>query len=57
MFDHGAGDVLEIGGGPYKGLVVPFTIKMVPEVDIDGGLLIVDPPEGLLELPEDEAKP
>ena len=57
VFDHGAGDVLEIGSGPYKGLVVPFTIKVVPKVDVEGGLLIVDPPEGLLEPPENEAKP
>jgi len=57
VFDHGAGDVLEIGGGPYKGLVVPFTNEVVPKVNIESGLLIVDPPEGLLEPPKDEAKP
>jgi len=57
VFDHGAGDLLEIGGGPYKGLVVPFTLDVVPEVDLDGGRLVVDPPDGLLEPPEDGAKP
>jgi len=36
---------------------VPFTNEVVPKVDIEAGLLIVDPPEGLLEPPEDEAKP
>ena len=56
VFDHGAGVVLDLGGGPYKGLVVPFTEEVVPEVDIEGGKLIVDPPEGLLEPPDDEAK-
>jgi len=55
--DFGAGDLLEIGGGPYKGLVVPFTKEVVPEVDLEGGRLVVDPPDGLLEPPEDDAKP
>ena len=54
--DFGAGDVLEITGGPYKGLVVPFTRAVVPEVDVAGGRLTVDPPPGLLEPPEEEAK-
>lgn len=56
VFDHGAGDVLDLGGGPYKGLMVPFTLDAVPEVDLAGGKLIVDPPEGLLEPPDDDAK-
>jgi len=54
--NHGAGDVLEISGGPYKGLVVPFTKDVVPEVDIEAGTLTVNPPPGLLEPPEDAAK-
>ena len=56
VFDHGAGDVLDIGGGPHKGLMVPFTRDAVPEVDLAGGKMIVDPPEGLLEPPDEEAK-
>lgn len=55
--DFGAGDLLEIGGGPYRGLVVPFTAEVVPEVDLEGGRLVVDPPDGLLDPPEDDAKP
>lgn len=54
--DFGAGDVLEVSGGPYKGLVVPFTKGVVVDVDIEAGRLSVDPPLGLLEAPEDEAK-
>lgn len=57
VFDHGAGDVLELGGGPYKGLVVPFTLEVVPSVDVAAGKLVVDPPDGLLEAPDDAAKP
>lgn len=54
--DFGAGDVLEVVGGAYEGLVVPFTAEVVPEVDLAAGTLTVDPPDGLLEPPEDEAK-
>ena len=52
----GAGAVLEVAGGPYKGLMVPFTKEVVPEVDLKIGTVTVDPPEGLLEPPGGEAK-
>lgn len=29
---------------------VPFVASMVPEVDVDGGRVVIDPPPGLLEL-------
>lgn len=35
------------GGGE---LLVPFVTAIVPTVDLAGGFLVVDPPEGLLEL-------
>jgi 16S rRNA processing protein RimM len=35
------------GGGD---LFVPFVAAIVPEVDVAGGRLVVDPPEGLLDL-------
>ena len=54
--DFGAGDVLEVAGGPYKGLVVPFTKEVVPEVDLEIGTVTVDLPDGLLEPLEGEAK-
>jgi len=48
--DFGAGTVLEIaredGAGP---VLVPFTNALVPEVDLAGGRLVIDPPPGLLE--------
>jgi 16S rRNA processing protein RimM len=31
-------------------LLVPFVSAIVPTVDLTGGRLVVDPPEGLLEL-------
>jgi 16S rRNA processing protein RimM len=43
VFDHGAGDVVELEGVPdRKGVVVlPFTRDDVPEVDVPGGTLTV----------------
>ena len=45
--DHGAGDVIEIEGDDGAITVVPFTRRAVPEVDLTGGRLIVDPPAEL----------
>ena len=39
--------VRRTGGGE---LLVPFVRAMVPTVDVDGGVVVVDPPEGLLDL-------
>ena len=50
VFDFGAGDVLEINGGPHNGVFIPFTKDTVPVVDIESGQLLIDQPEGLLEL-------
>ena len=48
--NFGAGDLLEInpaaGGAP---VLLPFTRQAVPEIDIAGGRIVVDPPEGLFE--------
>ena len=45
LHNHGAGDILDIqlaGGG--TGLLVPFTRRNVPTVDLAAGRIIVDPP-------------
>jgi 16S rRNA processing protein RimM len=47
---HEGGDLLVVerpGGGE---LLIPFVRAIVPTVDLDAGSLVVDPPEGLLEL-------
>lgn len=50
-----AQDLLEItpdGGG--RPVLIPFVEKIVPEVDLDAGVVLVSPPPGLLELAEAE---
>ena len=48
VMDHGAGDLLEIHGPALKTTVLlPFTKACVPTVDLAGGRIIADPPEGL----------
>jgi len=42
--DFGAGPVMEVSGG----VMLPFTDEAVPEVDLDGGKVVVNPPAGLL---------
>ena len=42
--DFGAGSVMEVSGG----MMLPFTDEAVPEIDVEGGKVVVDPPVGLL---------
>ena len=52
VYDFGAGDTLELTGtADGKTLLVPFTLAIVPEVDIASGRLVVEPPPGLLDDP------
>jgi 16S rRNA processing protein RimM len=44
------GDVLSITREDAPELLVPFVKAIVPVVDLDAGHLVVDPPEGLLDL-------
>ena len=48
VYDHGAGDMLEISGKGIKNTVMlPFTREAVPTVDLAAGRIITDPPEGV----------
>lgn len=42
IYDHGAGDILEVTGA--QALLLPFTREIVPTVDLAAGRIIVDPP-------------
>ena len=44
VHDYGAGVSLEIAREGAAPLLVPFTRAAVPEVDVAGGFLVVDPP-------------
>lgn len=43
IFDHGAGDILEVVGGPEI-LLLPFTRAVVPTVDLTARRIVADPP-------------
>jgi 16S rRNA processing protein RimM len=45
VHDHGAGAYLEITGAGGRPLILPFTRRAVPVVDLAGGRLVIDPPE------------
>ena len=50
VHNFGAGDLIDIkpaAGGAT--LLVPFTRDTVPEVDVEGGRIVLVPPEGLFE--------
>ncbi|MCF8531704.1 MAG: ribosome maturation factor RimM [Reyranella sp.] len=48
--DFGAGRTMEVSGGSASrsSVMLPFTVEAVPEIDVEGGRLVVDPPAGLL---------
>ncbi len=48
VHNHGAGDILEIAAPGHKtALLLPFTLAIVPTVDLAAGRLIADLPDGL----------
>jgi 16S rRNA processing protein RimM len=50
VHDFGAGDILELRlPGASRTVMLPFTADTVPEVDIAGGRVVIDPPQGLLK--------
>jgi len=47
---HSGQDVLVIKSADGREILVPFVKALVPDVDIPGGALTIDPPDGLLNL-------
>jgi 16S rRNA processing protein RimM len=56
VHDFGGGTNLEIARPEGGSVMVPFTRRTVPEVDLSGGLITVAPPDGLLEEPKAKRK-
>jgi 16S rRNA processing protein RimM len=52
VFNFGAGDVVEVNGDRGE-ILVPFTLKAVPVVDVKARRVVIDPPV-LTEIEEDE---
>jgi 16S rRNA processing protein RimM len=48
--DFGGGLTMEVSGGEASrgSVMLPFTDQAVPEIDVDGGKVLVEPPAGLL---------
>ena len=44
VLNWGAGDVLEIARPDAEPLLIPFAARMVPEVDLAAGRVVIDPP-------------
>jgi 16S rRNA processing protein RimM len=47
---HEGADLLVVRRADRGDLLIPFVAAIVPTVDVDGGFVVVEPPEGLLEL-------
>lgn len=51
VHNFGAGDVIEVKRTTGGTLDIPFTDKVVPVVDIEGGRIVIEPPVGLIDKP------
>ena len=50
VLNHGASDLLEVAvKGANQPVLLPFTLKTVPTVDLASGRLIADAPDGLFD--------
>jgi 16S rRNA processing protein RimM len=47
--NFGAGDLLEIKPAHGANVLIPFIDRYVPTVDVGGGKIIADPPQGLFD--------
>ncbi len=49
LMDTGAHDLLVVADQDGREVLIPVTRQIVTKLDVKGGLVIVDPPEGLIE--------
>ncbi len=55
VLNFGAGDILDIRPDIGENLLLPFTKKVVPIVDLAAGRVIIEPPEDIIVTEEDAA--
>jgi 16S rRNA processing protein RimM len=53
IHDFGAGDTLELARPGASPVMVPFTRAVVPSIELAAGVLVLDPPPGLLDESEE----
>jgi len=56
VHDYGGGPSVEVKRKAGAPVMVPFTNRVVPVVDLAAGKLVIDPPAGLLETPPPEPR-
>lgn len=56
LFDHGAGDVIEIHTVDGGTELLPFNKEVVPEIDLANGFLVVAPPAEIYVRPDEGQK-
>ncbi|MDH5589794.1 MAG: ribosome maturation factor RimM [Gemmatimonadota bacterium] len=49
VFDTAPSDLIQVSDGERE-VLIPFQRRIVTDVDIEAGVLVIDPPEGLLDL-------
>ena len=54
LYDYGAGDMIEIRVEGGRVELLPFSKAVVPEVDLERGFVVIDPPSETYARPEDE---
>ncbi len=53
LFDFGAGDIMEVQRWDGKSVMLPFTLEVVPTVNVEAGHIIVIPPIEVSERDEE----
>jgi 16S rRNA processing protein RimM len=56
VHNFGAGDVIEVKPRTGPTVMLPFTQAVVPQVDIGGGRIVVDPPQGTFDMRDPQEK-
>jgi 16S rRNA processing protein RimM len=49
VHDFGAGTLIEIQPPSGASMLLPFNKAVVPQIDLAGGRVVIDPPEGMLD--------